>query len=97
MHETPFRSVSSYLGMRAEGKAMGFTDSFFLTQARYMEGYVEGFTLTTRWFIQHLGEQRFGEPTPQTRATLAEITDPELLHRLANRLLTVDSWSELLI
>lgn len=75
---------------------MGFSDSFFLTHVRYMEGYVEGFTMTTHWFIQHLGERRFGKPSPQVSATLEAITDAKKLSTIAERLLSVGSWAELL-
>ncbi len=46
--------------------------------------------------ILQLGSKRFGPPDAATQATLDAITTTERLERLAERLLEVESWAELL-
>lgn len=62
------------------------------TEAR-VEGRVEGVRAT----ILHLGRRKFGKaPTRKQQKSLEAITDPARLDDLAARLLTVDSWADLL-
>jgi predicted transposase YdaD len=46
--------------------------------------------------LLRIGNQRFGAPSPETRAALEGITSIERLETLADRLLHVESWDELL-
>jgi hypothetical protein len=68
--------------IRAQGRAEGRA-----------EGQVEGKRAT----VLHVGRHKFGRaPTRKQQKTLEAITDLGLLDRLAERLLEVDTWAELL-
>jgi len=57
-----------------------------------VEGRVEG----ELNLLLLLGRNRFGEPTKRTLSKLQSITSTERLERLAIRMLTAESWKELL-
>lgn len=75
------KESSTYQFILAEGEAKG-----------RVEGRAEG----ERALILQLGSKRFGPPDAATQATLDAITTTERLERLAERLLEVESWAELL-
>ena len=60
------------------------------------EGWAEGRMEQTRALLLRLGSKRFGAPDDQSRAVLEAIPSLEALERLADRLLEVESWQELL-
>jgi hypothetical protein len=68
----------------AEGRARGLA-----------EGRAEGRAEGERRVILLLGETRFGPADADTRAHLDAISDAEVLERLAGRLLTASSWTDL--
>ena len=49
-----------------------------------------------RNLILRLGAKRFGQPDAQMQATIDAVTSVEQLEQLAERLLEVESWQELL-
>ena len=55
-------------------------------------GYVEG----QQRFLLRVGGKRFGPPDAATQAVLGAIASREELERLIDRILDVESWSELL-
>ena len=57
-----------------------------------VEGRVEG---ERRLFLR-FAAQRLGQPSPQVEAALGRITSPEEWEKLADRLLGVETWDELL-
>lgn len=59
------------------------------------EGKAEGKAETALNLILRLGSLRFGEPTPETLARLRAISDAEELEAMAGRLLSAESWIEL--
>ncbi len=56
------------------------------------EGELAGMRKTLLW----VGRDRFGPPDETTRAAIESITDPSRLERMANRLLHVSTWADLL-
>ncbi len=46
--------------------------------------------------LQKLGRKQFGDPDPQTESALAAIQDLDRLERMAEAVLTVQSWQQLL-
>jgi len=60
------------------------------------EGRVEGRVEGERRLVARLGTQRFGAPGPSVVAALDALTDVDALERLADRLLTAQSWDDLL-
>jgi predicted transposase YdaD len=46
--------------------------------------------------LLRLGEKRFGPPDPVSRAAIEDVTDPDRLAMLGERVLEVTSWNELL-
>ena len=62
----------------------------------YMAIVEEGIAQGERRLLLLFGESRFGPPDEDTRSKLEAITDADTLERLARRLMTVSSWSELL-
>ena len=80
---------STYRALHDEAKAEG------LAEGR-SEGWNQGRAEATRQLILTLGERRFGMPSPQIRATLETLTDADKLNLVAERLLSVETWSELL-
>jgi hypothetical protein len=72
--------------IRAEGRQEG-----------RQEGLQEGRTQGVRAMILRLGRQKFGkEPTKKQERQLAGVADPRQLEKLAERVLRVDSWADLL-
>ncbi|MCS6861010.1 MAG: DUF4351 domain-containing protein [Abditibacteriales bacterium] len=65
-------------------------------QAILEEGRTEGKTREARTILLLQGTKRFGPPSEETRAALEAITSVERLEYLAQRLLDVSSWEELL-
>ncbi|HEX5102982.1 MAG TPA: DUF4351 domain-containing protein [Pirellulaceae bacterium] len=47
--------------------------------------------------LMRQGHKRFGSPTPQIMAQIEAITDVDRIEQLAERLLDVNSWEELLV
>jgi hypothetical protein len=79
------RDSSTYMAIIEEGLAQG------RAQGR-AEGRAEG----ERRLLLLFGEARFGPPDDPARSRLEAISDIDVLERLARRLMTVSSWSELL-
>ena len=68
-----------------------------IVEAGLARGRAEGHAEGERRLLLLFGESRFGPPDDDaTRARLEAITDADVLERLAQRLVTVSSWSELL-
>ena len=65
-------------------------------QAILEEGREEGQVRGERRALLRMGTTRLGPPDDVTRAQIESITDIDTLDRLADRLLTVSSWTELL-
>jgi hypothetical protein len=61
-------------------------------QAILDEGEVRGL----HRMLLRQGRKRFGAPDPATQAALTAITDLDRLQRMAERLLDVASWQDLL-
>ncbi len=61
-----------------------------------VEGRAEGAAEQLRKVLRQLGEARFGEPSAAVRERLENLTDLAELERLTDRLLQVETWSELL-
>lgn len=70
---------------RAEGRAEGLA-----------EGKAEGGVEIGRNVLMRLGSKRFGPPTPQIVTAIEALTDPERLEQLAERVLDVGTWDELM-
>jgi len=62
----------------------------------YMAIIDEGREIQTKKIILRQGEKRFGPPRDSDRAVLISMTDMDRLEYLADRLLDVGSWQELL-
>src|SRR5205085_7957705 len=60
------------------------------------EGRVEGDLRTSHRWLLRLGHKRFGAADSATELALTSIKDLERLERMAEALLTVNSWQELL-
>ena len=56
----------------------------------------EGREEEARHIVLRLGSKRFGLPDMQTKVAVEAITELEVLERLAERLMEVESWQELL-
>ncbi|HZO86692.1 MAG TPA: hypothetical protein VFB38_00030 [Chthonomonadaceae bacterium] len=76
---------ATYQAILAKGRAAGL-----------QEGRTEGALETARTILLHLGGKRFGPPNASTQAAIDAITSPEKLEQLTERILDVESWSELL-
>jgi hypothetical protein len=61
-------------------------------QAILDEGEVRGL----HRMLLRQGRKRFGDPDPATQAALTAITDLDRLQRMAERLLDVAAWQDLL-
>jgi hypothetical protein len=59
-------------------------------------GRAEGRLTEARAILLRQGQKQFGPPAEEVRAALQAITSIERLERLAERLLDVESWQELL-
>ncbi len=75
----------TYQAILAEGEAKGRA-----------EGKTEGRAEEARSLVLRLGSRRFGAPGPDVEAALAAIGSVDRLEHLAERLLEVESWDELL-
>lgn len=65
-------------------------------QAILHRGEEKGRVAEARAIVMRLGSLRFGPPSDATRATVAALNTPERLEQLAERLLQVETWDELL-
>jgi hypothetical protein len=66
-------------------------------QAIVEEGVQKGRLEEARHILLRMGEQRFGKPaSAKTRARLETVSRLEVLEHLADRVLWVQSWDELL-
>jgi hypothetical protein len=65
-------------------------------QAILDEGRQEGEVRGAQRILLHQGRRLLGEPDEATRSALTALTDLDRLSRLAERLLKVSSWEELL-
>ena len=85
MNRNVLELSSTYRALHDEAKAEGLA-----------EGLAEGKAEATRQLILSLGERRFGVASPQTRTALEALTDAGKLATIAERLLSVETWTELL-
>jgi predicted transposase YdaD len=83
------RESVTYQSILAEGRAEGRVEG-------RLEGREEGRAEEARALLLRLGTRRFGPLSPEERAMLAALEQPEALETLADRLLDVASWQELL-
>ena len=60
------------------------------------EGLHKGTLLTAQKYLLKIGRQRFGTPDSKTRAALTSIDDPSRLERMADVILSLKTWNELL-
>jgi hypothetical protein len=65
-------------------------------QAILEKGRLNGMVEGERLMLLHLGEHRFGPPTAEVKAALEAISDTGRVDSLAERMLDVDTWQELL-
>ena len=68
---------------------------YAITKGR-MEGQIEGRTEATRAMLLRIGARRLGSPPPGLLAAIDAITDIERLENLADRVVEISSWDELL-
>lgn len=59
-------------------------------------GREEGRAEEAQSLILRLGQKRLGHPTPEVEAALRAISDRAHLERIAERVLEVESWTDLL-
>ena len=76
---------STYQGLIQEGLDKGLR-----------QGLEQGAAREARSIILRQGRKRFGPPAPETVAILDAISSRDALERLSERLLDVETWSELL-
>jgi len=82
---------------RAEGIALGIAEGKAAGKAEGIaEGKAEGKAEGERRLLLRLGTKRLGEPDAQTRTVIESITSLQRLDELADRLLDVETWQELL-
>jgi predicted transposase YdaD len=72
-----------------EGKEQGL-------QEGKQQGLQEGHEKASRALLLRLGRKRLGEPSAEMLSTIEGITQAEVLDQLAERVLDIESWSELL-
>jgi hypothetical protein len=77
----PSLLTATYRAILAEGVGRGLEQGR-LTQARSI--------------VLRLGERRFGAPSAETRVAIERIASVERLEALAERVLDVENWQELL-
>lgn len=65
-------------------------------QAEFAEGELKGRLDVARWFISRPGAARFGEPSIGEFAAIVDITDLIKGEATIDRLLTAESWADLL-
>ena len=80
---------STYQGLIQEGLDRGLRQGL-------EQGLEQGAAREARSIILRQGRKRFGPPAPETIAILEAISSREALERLSERLLDVETWSELL-
>ena len=83
------KEYTTYQAILEEGEARGRVEG----EAR---GRVEGKAEEARNLIIRLGSNRFGPPDASSLAVLEAITSLERLEQMADRLLEVENWNELL-
>jgi predicted transposase YdaD len=76
---------SVYQAILAQGKAAGLA-----------EGLAEGKAEEAKHILLRQGQKRFGSPPPQVTTAILALTDLERIEQLAERLLDVSSWDDLL-
>lgn len=86
-------SLSTFIKKRlaerlAEGRAEGRAEAKAEAKAEAVE--------RTRGLLLRQGTKKFGPPTPEQAAAVAAVTDLPALDALADRLLDVSTWDELL-
>jgi len=74
---------------RQEGREEGWRDG-------WRAGWREGRREDRVEVILRLGSQRFGGPDARTRESIEQVASLEQLTRWTDRLLTVESWEELI-
>jgi predicted transposase YdaD len=75
----------TYQAILRKGRAVGL-----------VEGKAEGKAEGAKQLLLRMGRKRFGPPEPQTIAAIEAIAELERVEQLADRLLDVASWDELL-
>lgn len=60
------------------------------------EGTIEGRRTEARNLILRIGSKRYGEAGKRVEALITSIESLEILERLADRLLEVETWEELI-
>ena len=83
----------TYQAIKAKGRAEGLDEG---RQEGRQEGQNIGRATEARSLVLRLGRKRLGDPAPATLDTLEGITGIEALENLAERLLEVETWDELL-
>jgi hypothetical protein len=80
-----------------EGFETGIERGIERDMARGLERGIErGELIGARDVLLRIGARRFGAPTPATHTTLESIASVEMLGRLAERVLDVETWDDLL-
>ena len=79
------KESSTYQAILAEGRAEG--------EAR---GEARGKADEARRLLLRIGSKRLGPPDAQAEAAIAALDSVERLEQMADRLLEVESWNELL-
>jgi predicted transposase YdaD len=83
------RESSVFQAILAEGEAKGKAEA-------KAEGEAKGRTAEAKKILLRQGRKRFGPPDKSTRASIETLTDLSRLEQLTERVLTVESWHELL-
>jgi predicted transposase YdaD len=83
------RESATYQAILAEGEARGEVKG-------RAEGKAEGKAEEAASILLLLGRERFGDPSPETVATIEAIANVSRIELLAKRLLVVSSWDELI-
>lgn len=82
---------------RARGLAIALARGYPAGYAEdYAVGYVQGFFEATQNLLVRLGTKRFGPPSPEVAAMIAEMADLERVACLLARVLDTATWDELL-
>ena len=90
-------AVQLLKGVRGMKESVTYMEIFEEGEAKgEAKGKAEGEVKGERNLLLRLGRKRFGEPDAATLAILEAITSLERLEQLAERLLEVESWAELL-
>ncbi|MFN0055563.1 MAG: DUF4351 domain-containing protein, partial [Planctomycetales bacterium] len=83
------RESVTYQAILEEGREEGREEGL-------VAGLEKGRSSEARRIVLTLGTKRFGRPSVKVRKSIETIADPDVLERLATRLLDVESWAELL-